>query len=166
MALRATISPPKLNRCLFIYNASIMHHLRIAEQALRVAADPATQRYVCRSCLAHAARQLHTTTPRRADIPLYKKMSNLLFGDKKAEEKKARQVEKSKARAAEEGSEASTSKIPEQVKINRVTYRPAERYDPATHPDYLPSSTWDGLERVGSEQWAKKRLDRGEQYTG
>lgn len=143
-----------------------MHHLRVAEQALRVAADPATQRYVCRSCLAHAARQLHTTTPRRADIPLYKKMSDLLFGDKKAEEKKAKQVEKAKARAAEEGREASTSKIPEQVKINRVTYRPAERYDPATNPDYLPSSTWDGLERVGGVQWAKKRMDRGEQYTG
>ncbi|KAF2210265.1 hypothetical protein CERZMDRAFT_99682 [Cercospora zeae-maydis SCOH1-5] len=144
-----------------------MHHLRVAEQALRVVAEPATQRYVCRLCLAHAARQLHTTTPRRAaEIPFLKRMANKLFGDKKEEEKKAKQKEKGLARAAEEGTAANKPGIPEHLRINKVTYRPAKRYDPTTDKDYLPSTTWHGLERVGGEQWAKRRLDMGEQYTG
>ncbi|KAI5360855.1 putative ribosomal protein L50, mitochondria [Septoria linicola] len=146
-----------------------MRHIRIAEQALRASAEPSSQHYVCRSCLAHATRQLHTTSGRRAEVPFYKKMTNMLFGDKKADNSKQRSREGSaRTSKAKAGVEITTPTIRPlgKRKINGSLYETARRYDPTTEKYYLPSSTWDGLERVGGEKWAKKRLDMGEQYTG
>ena len=45
-------------------------------------------------------------------------------------------------------------------------YTIVEPADPAVNKDYVMSSTWDGLERVGSEQYLKAKKDRGEEYVG
>lgn len=148
-----------------IYN---MRHVRLAEQALRVASDSSRQQYVCRSCLAQAARQLHTTSRRSGPNDFLSRISKTIFGDKKAEEKQKKLKEAAVARGegGQEIVETSSTNVKSKVKINGVTYERAERVEPATNKDYLPSTTWDGLERVGGEQWVKKRLDMGEQYSG
>lgn len=52
------------------------------------------------------------------------------------------------------------------IGVGGKEYVIAEVVDTYTHKDYVSSQTWDGLEKVGSEEWVRKRADIGEQYHG
>lgn len=142
-----------------------MRRVRVASEALRLATEPSRQPYVCRSCMAQAARQFHTTSQRDAEVPFYQRMRETIFGKKTPEKK-----QKSSGEASSE--EVSPEELREQylqrktVTQNGVEYEVARRVDPAKRKDYLQATTWDGLERVGSRKWAKARADQGEKYEG
>lgn len=145
--------------------STTMRHIRVAEHAWNVTAGASKQQYVCRSCIAQAARQLHTTSRRDAPDDFFKRISKTIFGDKKAEEKQKRLREEAQARG-DSLQKGNSTEGPSRVKFDGVPYERAARIDPATNKEYVPSATWGGLERVGGEQWVKKRLDMGEQYAG
>ncbi|KXT08108.1 hypothetical protein AC579_9208 [Pseudocercospora musae] len=163
-----------------------MRRTRVASEALRLATEPSRQPYVCRSCMVQAARHFHTTSQRDAEVPVYRRMRETIFGKKTPEKKREKQVdaeasgeEKSPEKNREEQVDAEASgeeKSPEElheeylqrntVIQDGVEYEVAKRVDPAKMKDYLQAMTWDGLERVGSRKWAKARADQGEKYEG
>ena len=52
-------------------------------------------------------------------------------------------------------------------KYGGVKYRLAPMVDQkATHPGYVPATTWEGLEHIGGTTYVKKVQDRGEVYQG
>jgi hypothetical protein len=53
------------------------------------------------------------------------------------------------------------------IKYNGMRYRVAPMVDQkATHPGYVPATTWEGLEHIGGKTYAKKMQDHGEVYRG
>ena len=95
-------------------------------------------------------------------------MKNTLFGSKEAKEKEkkreeAQQAEVAKAAAAQrDGQTALRVK-----KRNGVKYQVAPIIDPKAPPrDYVPATTWEGLEHIGGKEYVKKVQDRGEVYQG
>lgn len=151
-----------------------MRRIRVAERALRLAAEPSRQRYVCRSCLA-AARQFHSTPAQQADnITFFKRIKESIFGKKKTQKEldrdqaRGEEAEKSLAEGADEEDLSLTQPRRIQVKgvPQGVEYREARKIDPKKNPEYVPATKWDGLKKVGGAQWIKNRADRGEKYTG
>ncbi|EME77386.1 uncharacterized protein MYCFIDRAFT_83316 [Pseudocercospora fijiensis CIRAD86] len=136
----------------------------LASEALRLATEPSRQPYVCRSCMAQAARQFHTTRQRDAqrEVPYYQRLKDSIFG-KKQPEKKKKQDDGDVSDPEAEREEYHTRKT---IMQNGVEYEVAQRVDPSKRKDYLPATTWHGLERVGNREWAKARADQGEVYEG
>ncbi|KAK5118023.1 hypothetical protein LTR62_004067 [Meristemomyces frigidus] len=147
-----------------------MRASRPAEQALRLATSSTTQRYTCRACRAQAARQFHTSVPREAEVPFYKRLQETLFGSKQAQNAEKVREEKRGDRSVElrgkGGEEAEAGAVEVKMGKNGQRYEIAALVDPDLTKNYTPATTWDGLQRVGSEEWVKARADRGEQYVG
>lgn len=38
--------------------------------------------------------------------------------------------------------------------------------DLSKNPDYVPATTWDGLEQIGGRKWVEEQLDDGTPYQG
>lgn len=49
---------------------------------------------------------------------------------------------------------------------NGSAYEYAQQFDAEVNKEYIPAKTWEQLEKLGSVQWVKERMDRGEQYEG
>jgi hypothetical protein len=144
-----------------------MRHLRIAEQTLRLTVDRSQPQYVCRSCLTHTARQYHTSGVRSAELPFLKRISKAIFGDKsKTESGEGEKVGTKTEEVVKSDTETAPADGLQKQKYNGVVYEFAARVDPAQNKAYVPSHTWDGLEKIGGKAWAKKHNDKGEQYTG
>ncbi|CAK4031892.1 Dolichol-phosphate mannosyltransferase subunit 3 [Lecanosticta acicola] len=141
-----------------------MRSSRIASQAMRLAAEPTRKPYICRACLAQGARQFHASSRNNADVPFWKRMKESVFGSEDATRDEASREEKQRKRL-EQAAEGDTGL---QTKTDRFgnEYVSAEIVDPSTRKDYKPANTWEGLERIGSEAWVRKRADQGEKYVG
>ncbi|KAK5132822.1 hypothetical protein LTR08_008623 [Meristemomyces frigidus] len=162
-----------------------MRATRPLEQALRLTgsrptAGP-TPTYICLSCRARAAppsshRQLHTTVPRAADVPLYQRLKESLFGTKesvaaaKSREEKQAQRFTDLAERPRTSTDADDNEVarPLETKTDKHgrRYEIADIVDPAARSDYVQATTWQGLETVGSVEWVKKRADTGDVYAG
>ncbi|KAK3672989.1 hypothetical protein LTR78_007100 [Recurvomyces mirabilis] len=146
-----------------------MRASRPAEQALRLATSSASQKYVCRACRAQAARQFHTSVPRPAQVPLYQRLRDTLFGSKQSQEAEKGRGEKQVQRREEEQQQSSSQ---EDGALEVVVGRDGQEYevaavvDPTLAKNYIQAMSWEGLERIGSEEWVKRRADQGEQYVG
>lgn len=142
-----------------------MRQIRVAEQALRVATDSYSQSHICRSCARQASRQFHTTSE-RDEQPWLKSLQESIFGKKKKKNAKDDGLVTPKITESERQEQQALRIKEKMLKTTGIEYEVARRVDPDTNKDYLPALTWDGLERVGSDAWAKKRSDQGEQYRG
>lgn len=92
-------------------------------------------------------------------------MQESIFGSEKSKkEEESREVKrKERAKAAE----SRTSGVRAQKKgRDGQTYEIAEFVDPESHTDYKPTMSWNGLERMGGDEWVRRRADKGEQYVG
>ncbi|KXS98638.1 hypothetical protein AC578_10048 [Pseudocercospora eumusae] len=146
-----------------------MRRIRVASEALRIATEPSRQPYVCRSCMAQAARQFHTTPQHHAEVSYYQQLKETVFGKKTPQKTKTKTKWKKDEASTEEKSPEVLREEYLQRKpkiLNGVEYEVAKRIDPAKWKDYVPATTWHGLERVGSRKWAKAYADRGEKYEG
>lgn len=148
------------------HQTTTMRAARTAEQALRLAATRPTQQYVCLTCRAQAARQLHTSTPRLADVPFYKRLQESLFGSKESKEAERSREEKQKRRLEEVAERDNSAGLEVTTDKRGRQYEVAAIVDPTINRDYVQATSWDGLESVGSVEWVKQRADRGEQYVG
>jgi hypothetical protein len=147
---------------------STMPPLRPSERALVSLSQSARQRFVCRACRAHFIRQLHSSPRVFAEEPFLSRLKNTLFGSKEAKEKEqkreeAQQEEVAKAAAAQKDGQTGL-----RVKKKKgVKYQVAPIIDPKAPPrDYVPATTWEGLEHIGGKEYVKKVQDRGEVYQG
>ena len=141
-----------------------MSRVRGIEQALRLFTHVTRQQYVCRTCRAHALRQFHTSPSSRAEVPFLKRIQQTLFGSKEskeAEQKREDEAQKKTKELARRDASGRKTK-----KIGARTYDVAPVVDPSVNKDYVPSTTWDNLEHIGSRQYAKAKADRGEKYIG
>lgn len=138
-----------------------MRHARVAGQALKLAAEPARQPYICRAC----ARQFSSTPSNAAEVPFWRQVTRSIFGDKKSEQAAASRDEKQQKKV-EEVAKSVPKELEKQVDSRGNVYEVARIIAKSTHSDYEPAQTWDGLERVGSEQWVRQRADGGEKYSG
>ncbi|KAK4553556.1 hypothetical protein LTR86_009352 [Recurvomyces mirabilis] len=145
-----------------------MRASRPAEQALRLASSSASQQYVCRACRAQAARQFHTSIPRPAQVPLYQRLRDTIFGSKQSQDAEKVREEKQILRSEEE----QQSNTQEDGALEIVVGKDGQQYevaavvDPTLAKNYIQATSWEGLERIGSEEWVKRRADQGEQYVG
>ena len=143
-----------------------MRATRTAEQALRLATSTPSQQYICRACRAQAARQFHTSRPLLADEPFYKRLQRTLFGSKESRDAEKQRDEKQQRRVEELAERDNQGALETKTDKHGRTYEVAAIVDPTVNKEYVQSSTWDGLEQVGSEAWVQQRADRGEQYVG
>lgn len=152
-----------------IYTSLTMRSARTAEHALRLAnssSTTTTPSYVCRACRAQAARQFHTSRPVLADEPWHKRMSNYFFGSKESRRADVDREEKNKQRIRELADRGGSTQAEKKVDKFGRELDVAAIVDPSINKQYVQSMTWDGLERIGSEQWVRERADQGEQYVG
>lgn len=49
---------------------------------------------------------------------------------------------------------------------NTQMYNVAPVVDPTVNKEYIPATTWDGLQSMGGRQWVKAKKDGGEVYKG
>ncbi|KAK3683128.1 hypothetical protein LTR37_020542 [Vermiconidia calcicola] len=93
-------------------------------------------------------------------------MRETLFGSKKSGEVE-KQEERSQQKSGVLAKQAEQRKGPEkrQSRSGR-TYEVAKIVHPTETKDYVRSNTWAGLETVGTEEWVRAKLDRGEKYNG
>ncbi|KAK5128418.1 hypothetical protein LTR85_003086 [Meristemomyces frigidus] len=143
-----------------------MRATRPAEQALRLATSRPTKQYVCRACRAQAARQFTTSSSRFADEPFYRRLQKTLFGSKESKEAEQSREEKQKRRIEELAERDDGAELETKTDKHGRQYEIAAIIDPTVNKDYVQSTTWSGLESVGSEEWVKKRADQGEPYIG
>lgn len=147
--------------------ASTMRSARTAEQALRLAAPNPSQRYVCRACRAHAARQYHTSRALLAETkPWTQRLRDSIFGSKESRQAADQRDEKHQKRVEELATHEDAADLEIITDRKGREYEVAAYVEPSVNKDYVPATTWDGLESMGSEEWMKKRADQGEQYVG
>ena len=143
-----------------------MRRAQTAQQLLKLTtANPVSQQYICRTCLAQVARQIHTSTPRNAELPFGQRMRNLIFGSGEAQ---AADESRERARKRRLDEISAGERNASAVKTDKQgrEYQIAAVVDPSINPAYVPADTWQGLEFIGSEQWVKARADKGEEFTG
>ncbi|KAK5732873.1 hypothetical protein LTR17_010146 [Elasticomyces elasticus] len=147
-----------------------MRSTRAAHQALGLAALPRSQQYVCRACRAQAGRQFHTSNRDLAEVPFFQRLKQQIFGSKESQQAEKSREEKNKQRLEElhksSGSGSGLGELEVKTGKHGQQYEVAAIVDPSDTKDYVPAQGWDGLERVGSEEWVKARADQGEQYVG
>ncbi|KAK3653658.1 hypothetical protein LTR56_004513 [Elasticomyces elasticus] len=142
-----------------------MRSTRVAQQALGLAALPRSQQYVCRACRAQAGRQFHTSNRDLAEVPFFQRLKKQIFGSKKSQQAEKSREEKNKQRL-ELHNNSGPGELEVKTGRHGQQYEVAAIVDPSDTKDYVPAQGWDGLERVGSEEWVKARADQGEQYVG
>ena len=146
-----------------------MRHTQTANQALRLAASaarPVGQQHICRACMVQAARQLHTSTRRDAEVPWSQKVKNLFFGsaEGRAAEESRENARKKRLQRQEAGEEVETLETLKDRKFR--AFKTAAVVDSSTDSTYVPAHDWQGLETIGSEQWVKAQADKGEVFVG
>ena len=147
-----------------------MSRTREAERALRTITSTTRQPFVCKACRSQAARQFHSTL-RNAEVPFYQRISQTLFGKKKKpeEEKKEQEgLEKKRIELAQRDADRVALETADETAEGKPKskYQVAQLVDPAVNKDYVLSSNWQGLRRIGGEKWIKKNQDTGEKYVG
>merc|ERR1712230_259947 len=93
-------------------------------------------------------------------------MSNYFFGSKESRRADADREEKNKQRIQELADRGGSTQPEKKVDKFGRELDVAAIVDPSINKQYVQSTTWDGLERIGSEQWVRERADQGEQYVG
>ncbi len=93
-------------------------------------------------------------------------MRESLFGSKESKETEKRRQEKIKQKLEEQSKKDAASKVEIKVDRHGREYEVAALVDVSINPDYIQSSNWDGLKRIGSERWVKESRDKGEPYMG
>lgn len=143
-----------------------MPRLRDAEQALSLAANFSRQPYICRSCRARAIRHFHSS-PSSPAAPFLQRVRESLFGTAESQEVKKKREEQVQ-RSVEEQAKRDAVKTSLETKTDSKgrEYEVAAIYDPSINPEYVMSTNWDGLRRIGSGKWIKERADPGEKYVG
>ena len=141
-----------------------MSHLRGAQQPLRLFGNASRQPYICRSCRANAIRQFHSSTSAAAEVPFFKRIQQTLFGSQEAKEAQQKQEEEAEKRSVELAKNDAARKRTR--KAGGRVYELAPVVNQSVNKDYVPSSTWHGLERIGGRQYVKAKADRGEKYVG
>lgn len=150
---------------------TVMPRLRHAERALTLltSTPTPTQRHVCLTCRRQAlqSRTLHTTPVLRAEESFLSRIRRSVFGSEESKEASRRREEARKKSVQE------LAETPEQERTGRVYVDPQGRewevaplVDESLNPDYVPATTWEGLDRIGSEEWVRRRADSGEVYYG
>lgn len=145
-----------------------MPPLRPTERALLSLSYSSRQQFVCGTCRAHLIRQLHSSPRVLAEEPFLSRIKNTLFGSKDAKEKEQKREEAQKAEVAKAAAAQRDGQTTLRVKKkNGVKYQVAPIIDPKAPPrDYVPATTWEGLEHIGGKEYVKKVQDRGEVYQG
>lgn len=140
-----------------------MPRLRDSEHALRLATSRSRQPFVCRTCRAQAVRQFHASASR----PFIKRIRESLFGSKESKEAERKREEKVQQRIQEQARrDAAKEDLVTRVGNKGRKYKVAAIVDPSINPEYVMSTNWDGLKRIGSAKWIKERADPGEKYVG
>ncbi|KAF2725064.1 hypothetical protein K431DRAFT_291241 [Polychaeton citri CBS 116435] len=111
-------------------------------------------------------RQFHTTPIPRATEPWYRRMRDTIFGDKESEEAKRVQgiqregaVEMAQTRDPNAGLETKTDE-------HGNVYEIAVSVDKLNDRDYVPATSWHGLDRIGGDEWLRQQQDEGDEYQG
>lgn len=144
----------------------MMRRVPVAERALRLASDRSKTPYVCRSCLAKAQpRTLHTSARLYVEEkPAWKRWQESLFGSKESRES-TRRLEAARE-AKIERVVAGEDSQGEPVEYGGKVYQKAAFIVPAINKDYVPATTWENLDRIGSAEWVSKQADPGKRYDG
>lgn len=157
------------HRDIELHLCAAMPRLHRSERALKLLADTARHQYVCRTCRAHQTRSFSTTNPSyaRSDRPLLQRLREGIFGSTETTPAEKKREEASRERTKELAKGFNPSKPLEKRKSSSggEAYEVAAVIDPSINTEYVPATTWDELETIGSEQWAKEREDKGEVYT-
>ena len=153
-----------------------MPRLRAAERALALLASPSTHQhhYICRTCLQHspsATRTLHTTPALSAELSFLQRLQNSVFGNKESREASKKREEAHQKRVEELAQQQTHGQQPGREVVRdwqgrefEVAALVDESVDGAR--GYVPASSWEGLERIGGEEWVRRRADGGEVYLG
>lgn len=92
-------------------------------------------------------------------------MQDSIFGTEKSKkEEESREVKRKEKVKAAEGRTAGVRAT--KKGWDGQTYEIAEFVDPESHGEYKPTTSWAGLERMGGDEWVRRRADKGEQYVG
>ena len=146
------------------FSTAIMARISGAEQALRSLTQASKRPYICRSCRAHAVRQFHSSQYAGAELPFLKRIQQTLFGSKESKEAEAKREEEEQKRTQELAKRDNSGR--KTKKHGSRIYNIAPVVDPSVNKDYVPATKWDGLERIGSREYAKAKADQGEKYVG
>lgn len=143
-----------------------MPRLRDADQALRLASNLSLQPYICSRCRAQAVRQFHSS-PASSALGFVKQIRESLFGtaeSKEAKEKREETVQKKEQDQAKR--DAARTALETKKDAKGKVYEVAATIDPFVNPEYVVSSNWDGLRRIGGDRWIKEQRDPGQKYVG
>lgn len=146
-----------------------MRRVPRADTVLRLVDASTSGQWTCHSCRrlqASSQRQFHTTPIAQAADPWYRRMRNTIFGNKE-EDRSAKAVETQRDTAQEiahirDPHAAITTKTDEKGNV----YEVAATVDDRADLDYVPATTWLGLERIGGEEWVRQQQDEGDEYIG
>lgn len=164
-----------------------MRRIPRADTALRLAQTQATTTtttnpasYICLTCRTSLqtptatparARPFHTTRLLAAEekLPWHKRIQQTLFGrDEKVDHQQIREDKRrarAEAQAAAEEEEAAEARVVVDRRTGRE-YRVADVVDAGVDRGYVAASDWKELERVGGEEWVRRRADGGEAFVG
>ncbi|GAB7362023.1 hypothetical protein MBLNU230_g2057t1 [Neophaeotheca triangularis] len=150
-----------------------MRRVPRAEQALRLANSQTPTTYICHTCRAQlqtpSRRAFSSTRLLAADekVPFYKRIQQTLFGrDEKVDQQQMRE-DKRRARAEEQAAQRERDLA--RVVVDRKTgkeYLVADVVDAEVNKQYVATQDWREMDRVGSEEWVKRRADSGEEFVG
>lgn len=100
--------------------------------------------HICRSCRTQASnlqrRQIQSSAYKRAGF-----------------------VDRFRGKSAQEEDAAS---VPQKTRAQQKLEAKGWAESPDKDPNYIEATTWDGLERIGSENWVEDQLDPYDNYEG
>lgn len=136
----------------------MMRRISIFERSLGQLATPQPSSQICPSCRLQGAiaqrRQLQSSTQQRAENGLASRLKSTLFG--RSEQEKTSDSETAVTAKAQTGGKRGKEKI-----------LPAGWAEsPETDPNYIEATSWDNLERVGSDSWVDDQFDSHDSYKG
>lgn len=144
-----------------------MRSTRELESALRLARNALRQQYLCKACRAQALRQFHTSPALAASgSGFLNRIKESLFGGEETEESKRKREEAELRQQEQAKRDAARTNLQITTDQKGKEYEVAAIVDTSINPDYVMSSNWNGLRRIGGKQWIQAKRDQGEKYVG
>lgn len=134
----------------------MMRRISILERSFGQLATPPPSSQICRSCRLQGAtsqrRQLQSSTQQKAENGLASRLKSTIFG--RSEQEKTSDSETAVTAKAQDGGK------------QEKTLPAGWAESPETDPNYIEATSWEKLERVGSDSWVEDQFDPYDSYKG